>query len=464
MKLTFLGAAGEVTGSQHLVETKHRRLLLDCGLFQGPRRQSRLKNEHFYCDPNNLDSVILSHAHIDHCGNLPRLMRFGFSGEVYCTEATADVLELMLKDSAHLQEEDAHYLRKVLHPGHPSTEPLYDNSDVQQLRKRIRTFPYDRWESLGNDVRIRFLDAGHILGSAIVELDLLDDGQWKRLVFTGDLGRHNTPVLRDPSNIERCDLLICESTYGGRVHPPANDMKAELLRIFNEAIVTQGKVIIPAFSLGRTQNLVYFLNELFNDGSLPRLPIVIDSPLATRVTEVYRDHYNIMDSETQEILEKDPDPFGFKDLTYTASQKESIDLNHRKGPIAIISASGMCEGGRVVHHIKHAVHSIENAIVLIGYQAPGTLGRQLAERHPYIKIHDRQFELKAHIEHLEGLSAHADQQDFYQWFEAASQQGGIGRCFLVHGEPESAQALAKSVKDFVDEEIVIPQFKQSFEV
>lgn len=464
MKLTFLGAAGEVTGSQHLIETKHRRILLDCGLFQGPRRESRAKNEQFFCDPRNLDCVILSHAHIDHCGNLPRLMRFGFQGELYCTPATSDVLELMLQDSAKIQEEDAHYLKKVLHPGHPSVQPLYDKDDVRQLRKAIRTIPYGQWESLSNDMRIRFLEAGHILGSAITEIDLLDDGQWKRIVFTGDLGRKNLPLLGDPQTIERCDVLICESTYGNRVHPPSSDIKGHLHRIFNEAIVTGGKVIVPAFSLGRTQHLVYFLNELFNEKQLPRVPVVIDSPLATRLTEVYRDHYNVMDDEAKRTLKFDPDLFEFPGLEYTMNQQESIDLNHRKGPLAIISASGMCEGGRVVHHIKHALHTIENSIVLIGFQAVGTLGRALAERRPYVKIHDRQFELKCHIEQLDGLSAHADQQDLYHWFEAASNAGGIGQCFLVHGEAEPAKALAGVVKDFVDEEVIIPQFKQTFEV
>ncbi len=464
MKITFLGAAGEVTGSQHLIETDHRRILLDCGLFQGPRRESRLKNERFHCQPQHLDAVILSHAHIDHCGNLPRLMRFGFRGELYCTSATADVMDLMLADSAHIQEEDSKYLARKLHPGHPSVEPLYDKDDVKQLRKVVRPQNYGVWEQLGPDIKLRFLEAGHILGSAIVELDILEKGEWKRVVFTGDLGRRETPVLRDPQTIERCDVLICESTYGNRIHPPASDLKSELLRIFQEAIVVDGKVVVPAFSLGRTQNLVYFLNDLMNEGRLPRIPIYIDSPLATRVTAVYRDHLNVMDSDVQRVLQKDADPFGFPGLVYVGSQKESIELNQRKGPLVVISASGMCEGGRVVHHIKHAVQSIENAIALVGYQAPGTLGRHLADRQAFVKIHDRQYEVNAKIERLDGFSAHADVEDFKWWFEAASQHGGIGKCFLVHGETEAAKSLAGTIRDYCDEDPIIPQFHDTFEI
>lgn len=464
MKLSFLGAAGEVTGSQHLIETRALRLLLDCGLFQGPRAASRRKNETFHCDPVNLDALILSHAHIDHSGNVPGLVRAGFDGPVYCTEATADVAEIMLRDAAKIQQEDAAYLSRKLNPGHPPVEPLYDMDDVKKLRGLFRPLPYHKWHEIDEKCRIRFLDAGHILGSAITEIDLFDGGEWKRVVFTGDLGRRDMPLLRDPEPIERCDVLICESTYGNRVHSPVSDIKHELLRIFKEAVAVEGKVVIPAFSLGRTQRLVYFLNNLTNEGLLPNIPIFIDSPLSNRLTSVYRDHKDIMDEDVQKVLETDHDPFGFQGLTFVASRDESIALNKRKGPFAVIAASGMCESGRVVHHLKHAVGHVENAIVMIGYQAPHTLGRRISDREPKVRIYDRQIPLRAHVEKIDGLSAHADVTDFKWWYEQAASAGGIGKCFLVHGETDSANDLAKVVDEFCDESPVVPELYQSFEI
>jgi metallo-beta-lactamase family protein len=417
MRITFYGAAGEVTGSQHLLEIGDRRILLDCGLFQGRRAESRAKNQRFNCKPSDLDCVILSHAHIDHSGNLPGLFRAGFNGTVFCTDATADVAELMLKDSAKIQEEDAKYHNSKLAEDQPAIEPLYTRQDVDGLLKTFQPLSFHEWHELADDVRIRFSDSGHILGSAITELEVKEKGEIRRIVFTGDLGRRGLPVLRDPEVVEGCDVLITESTYGNRVHPSADDIKIELKRIINEAAIVGGRVVIPAFSLGRTQHLVYFLNELYNEGELPGIPIFVDSPLARRVTAVYRDHKEIMDAETQQLLQNDSDPFGFPGLSYVQSQKESLDLNRHEGAFVVISASGMCESGRVVHHLKHAMASIENTIVLIGYQAQHTLGRKLVERQPVVRIHDREIENRANIEVLSGLSAHADAMDFRWWFQ-----------------------------------------------
>jgi metallo-beta-lactamase family protein len=464
MKLTFLGAAGEVTGSQHLIETRNLRVLLDCGLFQGPRAESRLKNESFHCRPKHLDGVILSHAHIDHCGNLPGLYRAGFRGPVYCTPATADVTELMLLDAAKIQQEDAKYLARKLRPGHPPIEPLYDEDHVHALLQRIETLEFGTWHDLSPEFRLRFHDAGHILGSAITEIEITDKGDVRRLVFTGDLGRRGMPLLHDPQPVQGCDVLITECTYGNRVHPRPSDMKIELVRIIRDALAVGGRVIIPAFALGRTQQVVYLLNELFNERKLPPVPIFVDSPLATRLTQVFRRHDETLNPEVQRALSSDSDVFAFGHLIYTASHQESLALNRREGTFVVISASGMCESGRIVHHVKHAVADERNTIVLIGYQAPHTLGRQLAERRAYVRIFDSEYPLRAHVEKLEGLSAHADVQDFKWWFEQMAADSNIGRAFLVHGEPDAAQALAVVLRDLCDEEPVIPQWGATVEV
>jgi metallo-beta-lactamase family protein len=464
MKLTFFGAAGEVTGSQHLIEVGDRRILLDCGLFQGHRAESRAKNEQFHCRPRELDAVILSHAHIDHCGNLPGLYRAGFEGPVFCTAATADVAELMLHDSARIQAEDARYLDRKLDAGHSPIEPLYTREHVDALTHNFQPLKYHQWHELADDVRLRFSDAGHILGSAITELEVEEHGEIRRIVFTGDLGRRGLPVLRDPEIVDGCDVLIAESTYGNRVHPSADDLKLELERILREASVVGGRVIIPAFSLGRTQHLVYFLNELSNAGRLPNIPVFVDSPLARRVTAVYRDHRTIMDDEVQELLRRDADPFGFPGLKYVGKQQESIDLNQKDGPLVIISASGMCESGRVVHHLRNAVSSVENTIVMIGFQAEHTLGRRLVERQPTIRVFDQEYPVRANIEVLSGLSAHADALDFRWWFESMHSRSHIGQAFIVHGERGAAEAQAQTLDEFCDEPPIIPEPQRSYEV
>jgi len=464
MHLTFLGAAGEVTGSQHLLESSRLRSLLDCGFFQGPRRAARAKNETFHCRPKDLDGVILSHAHIDHCGNLPRLYGQGFRGPVFCTDATADVTELMLLDSARIQMEDARYLSRKLKKGHPPIEPLYDEDDVKGIMKRFQPLSFGEWHELADELRIRFHPAGHILGSAITEMEITERGQVKRVVFSGDLGRRGMPLLVDPATVQGCDVLIIESTYGNRTHPPPGDIKGELLRVIRETMERKGRVIIPAFSLGRTQQIVYYLNELFNADELPRIPIFVDSPLATRLTKVFRRYDDTLDDAVRRTLLHDKDVFGFDSLTYTDRQDESVALNRRPGSFVVISASGMCEGGRVVHHLKHAVADERNTIVLMGYQAPHTLGRQLADRKPYVRIFDRELPLKARVEQLSGLSAHADVTDLKWWVQQMVDDSHVGQAFLVHGEPESAAGLATILRDLVDEEPIIPQFGDSFEI
>lgn len=464
MKITFLGAAGEVTGSQHLIETDSRRILLDCGLFQGRREASYLKNSQFAHSPESLDAVILSHGHMDHCGNIPRLYHKGFRGPVFCTSATADIAEIMLKDSARIQAEDARYLAKKLQEKHPPIDPLYSEDDVNGVAKLFERLTYHEWHELGEDLKVRFLDAGHILGSAIIELKIKDQREWRHLVFTGDLGRRDLPLLRDPEPIEGCEVLISESTYGNRVHEKASDLKEELFQIIDEAYRVEGRVIIPAFSLGRTQQIIYYLNELYNEKRLPHIPIFVDSPLSTKLVSVYRHHIQQMDKEVQSVLETDRDPFGFSLLDYVSSRQESIALNKRKGAFVVIAGSGMCENGRVRHHLKNGIEQIENTVVLMGYQAAHTLGRRLVNRDPKVKIFDRYYEVKAKVVQLSGLSGHADVVDFKWWYEASAKRGNIGQVFLVHGEPESAMALSELIRDQCDLEPIIPQYQQSFEV
>ncbi|WP_437192094.1 MBL fold metallo-hydrolase [Planctomicrobium sp. SH527] len=467
MKITFLGAAGEVTGSQHLIETSRRRLLLDCGFFQGPRAESRRKNEHFYCNPPALDAVILSHAHIDHCGNLPRLYRSGFRGPIFCTDATADIAELMLLDSAKIQEEDAIYLSRKLNGSHPPIDPLYTTEDVREVMKLFEPISFNEWTRLdkNDEVRIRFLPAGHILGSAITELVLKDEGETKRVVFTGDMGRRDTPLLNDPAIItDGADAVICEATYGNRMHPSQEDLKQILLDVFEDAMRQGGRVIIPAFALGRTQQVTHFLNELHNAGKLPSIPIYVDSPLAMKVTHLFLRHKRDLDADVQRSLTTDEDPFHFPGLTYIENQKQSIDLNRVTTPLAIIAASGMCENGRVVHHLKHAIGNPRNTVLLMGYQAPNTLGRRLAEGHPIVRIFGQEFHLKAKVEQVHGLSAHGDAGDLSWWFKESSRHANIGKAFLVHAEPDAAESLSDLIRNYVDEAPIVPRYRETFEV
>ncbi|MFK7776703.1 MAG: MBL fold metallo-hydrolase [Gimesia sp.] len=464
MKITFFGAAGEVTGSQHLIETDSRRILLDCGLFQGRREETYLKNSQFAHLPELLDAVILSHGHMDHCGNIPRLYNKGFRGPVFCTSATADIAEIMLKDSAHIQQEDARYLARKLKENHPPIEPLYSEDDVKKVTKLFERLAYHEWHELGEDLKVRFLEAGHILGSAITELKIEDQGEWRHLVFTGDLGRRDLPLLKDPEPIEGCEILISESTYGNRVHEKASDLKEELFQIIDEAYRVKGRVIIPAFSLGRTQQIIYYLNELYNEKRLPHIPIFVDSPLSTKLVSVYRHHIQQMDEDVQRVLETDQDPFGFSLLDYVSTREESIALNKREGAFVVIAGSGMCENGRVRHHLKNGIEKIETTIVLMGYQAAHTLGRRLMNRDPRVKIFDRYYDVKAKVVQLSGLSGHADVVDFKWWYEESAKRGNIGQVFLVHGEPDSATALSELIRDQCDLEPIIPQYQQSFEV
>jgi metallo-beta-lactamase family protein len=465
MKITFCGAAQTVTGSQHLVEVNGHRILLDCGLYQGRRDEARKRNSYFPYDPKRLDCVILSHAHMDHAGNLPTLVRAGFRGPIYCTTATADVTAVMLKDSAKIQQEDVEFLNKhKRRRGEPSIQPLYELEDAertnQQLKGRKYFEPFQPLRGIG----VTFWDAGHVLGSAIVQLDI-DQGRGnspRRLVFTGDLGRRELPILRDPMTVRDVHVLISESTYGLRVHEPVSDLREELMAIVSKVFQRRGKIIVPAFALGRTQNIVYYLNKLFQEGKLPRVPIYVDSPLSVKLTQVYRNHPECFDAETWRILRDDEDVFGFFGLTYVSSSEDSKRLNRLDGPFVAIASSGMCEAGRVLHHLRYSVSDPRNAILIVGYQAGDTLGRRIAERQPRLRIMDDWFDLKAEVYLLESLSAHADRNDFQWWFQATG--GNIEQAFLVHGEPDSMTALARILQPYVKNPVRSPALYESVEI
>ena len=478
MKISFLGAAGEVTGSQHLLETDTRRILLDCGLFQGRRQECREKNEKFLCDPKELDGVILSHAHIDHSGRLPALHKAGYKGPIFCTDATADIAYIMLRDSAKIQQEDAKYLRRrrrkeeqAKNKGNsgskpqklPPIEPLYGEDDVLKMSKQFQPLAFSEWHQLADDFRLRFHNAGHILGSAIVEIELEDAGETRRVVFSGDLGQRGMPLLRDPAIMDGCEAVICESTYGNRTHPPIANIRVHLERIVKRAIANDGRVVIPAFSLGRTQLVLHILNNMYNDGELGDMPVFVDSPLATRLTDVYRDYQRELNDKVLEKLKDDDDVFEFPTLRFVQNRDESMKLNKRKGAFVVIASSGMCEFGRVVHHLKHAVSHEENEICIIGYQAAHTLGRRLVERQPKVRIFGKEYPLRANVQKINGLSAHGDADDLKWWFGELAKRGGADNVFLVHGETDSAQALARLIRDDCNSDPVIPDLYETIE-
>lgn len=469
MRIQFCGAARTVTGSQHLIEVNGHRILLDCGLYQGRRSETYERNLNFPFDPEQIDVVVLSHAHIDHSGNLPNLVRQGFRGDIIATFATRDLAASMLLDSGHIQEKDVEFVNKRRkRKGEPPVEPLYTQADATESLKQFTDQGYGRTRAIAPGVRLTFFDAGHMLGSAIVILDIEDQETHRdtRLVFSGDLGRENIPIIRDPDTVDHADILIMESTYGNRTHPPYADENERLKQIIRETYKRDGKVIIPAFAVGRTQQLVYSLHQLAVDGDIPRMPIFVDSPLATNVTAVFRMHPECFDAETRDfILDGDDgrrDPFGFDDLTYTRSVEESKQLNYLREPAIIISASGMAETGRILHHLKNNIEDPRTTVLIVGWQAENTLGRRLVEHAPVVRIFGEEYRNNARVEVLNGFSGHADRDELMEWVGAMREKPQ--RTFLVHGEPDSAFALADGLRQRFGLQVDVPEWKQAFEV
>jgi metallo-beta-lactamase family protein len=448
--VTFWGAARGVTGSMHRVDAGGRSLLLDCGLFQGHRAESRRRNQEFPFRPRDIDAVLLSHAHIDHCGNLPNLVRQGFAGPIYCTPATRALAAVMLGDAAKIHEEDAAYLNRHRAKGESKVEPLYDGRDVYRTLLRLRAVPYDTPLGIGGDLELTFVDAGHLLGSAMIHLRTDD----RSLTFTGDLGRPGLPILCDPAPVPPGDLLISESTYGGLTHEPVEETAERLGQVVRQTADRGGKVVIPAFSVGRTQTIVYFLHQLISTGRLPDLPVYVDSPMAVRATEVFRAHPECFNAEALRLLRDHPDLFGERHVRYVEKVHDSIALNDVRDPCVIISASGMCEAGRVLHHLRHNIEDPRSTILIAGWQAPDTLGRRLVERWPQVRILGRTFAPRAEVVVLNGLSSHADHGGLLRSLGPLA--GRARRARLVHGEPDRAAVLAEGLRAAGFEDVAIP--------
>lgn len=434
LKIKFCGAAKEVTGSKHLIEFKGKKILLDCGMFQGRRKEAAAKNAKFPFDPKEIDAVLLSHAHIDHSGNLPMLAKLGYDGPIYSTFATRDLCNYMLMDSAYIQEREVEWLKKNKKEAIP--DHFYTEEDAVKALGLFRGVGYEHSFVVDDGIVACFYDAGHILGSALVHLIFYDKDTKKRMsvAFTGDLGRKGLPILRDPQVIQKTDVLICESTYGDRLHDALQTIEKEFADIVNDVCKKGGKLIIPAFSLERTQEVVYHLNTLSKDGKIPAIPIYVDSPLSGNVTEVFRSHPECFDKEVyREFLENGENPFGFGSLKYTRSVEESKALNEKPGPMVIISASGMCEHGRILHHLKNNLEDHRNSVLIVGYQGAHTLGRKLQDGESPVKIFGDPYKVKAEIFTIDAFSAHADRSDLLDYIHKVK---GVKKLFLVHGEEE----------------------------
>lgn len=442
MKIKFCGAAGTTTGSQHLIEVNGRRILLDCGLYQGHRKEAFERNRHFPFEPRSIDCVILSHTHIDHSGNLPNLTNQGFKGNIFCTDATRDLCSIMLPDSARIQESDVDWLnRHRKREKLPPVEATYNVQDAERCLRQFVTLGYERHLTIADGVRLTFIDAGHILGSAQVILDIQDrdDDRSKRLLFSGDIGRPDNDLLNNPAPCENVDALIMESTYGGRTHELPAQTSDHICHIIRRIQERRSKLIIPAFAVERTQQLLFTLDRLRTEGLFAPVPTYVDSPLAVSATEIFRLHLDCLKDQVREAIFMRKDPFGFDGLRLIRDVDESKTLNRIKGPAIIISASGMAENGRVLHHLRNNIEDSSNIILFVGYCAENTLGWKLREGWKRVNILGDEFKVNARIETLDSFSGHADHGELLQWFDRVT--GPKANVFLVHGEPERAEAL-----------------------
>lgn len=463
MKILFAGAAGEVTGSRHLITFNGKKILLDCGMFQGKRSESEEKNAEFLFDPKEIDAVILSHAHIDHSGTLPYLVKRGYNGPIYSTHATRDLSHYMLMDSAFIQEREVEWLKKN-RKKIVGKEPLYDSADTEKALSLFRSIDYEQSFVVEDGIVASFYDAGHILGSSLVHLIFYNKETKKhlRLCFTGDLGRRGLPILRDPQPIPKTDILITECTYGNRLHAALQTVEEDLAVIVNQLCKNGGKLIIPAFALERTQEIVYHLNVLKKKKKIPLIPVYVDSPLAGNVTEVFRSHMECFDKATiNEFKKHEDNPFGFGDLKYIRDVSESKALNEKTGPMIIISASGMCEHGRILHHLKNNIEDPKNVILIVGYQAENTLGRKLVEGMKEVNIFGDPYKVKAQVYVMDAFSAHADRSDLLEYIGRIR---GVKKIFLVHGEDVQLNAFSEALEKNGFDDVVIPHMGEEVEI
>ncbi len=464
MTIQFFGAAQTTTGSMHLVEANGLKILLDCGLYQGRRKEAFERNRTLPFDPAQLDTVVLSHAHIDHSGNLPTLARRGFRGKVICTPATRDLCDVMLRDSAHLQEQDVYYVnKKRAAQGKNLFEPLYLPVHVDQIMARFQPEPLKRLVDLGKGVHVLLHNAGHILGSAIVQIDVTEaDGRTRRLVFTGDLGQPEQPILRPYDTVADVDALVIESTYADRDHPPKADVVGRLKSYIEEIHQQRARLVIPAFSVGRTQNILFYLNELVENHRIPRTPVFVDSPLSLKATKIYAAHRECYGEAASARLRAGDDPLRFPGLTFVQSADESKALNARPGPMVIISASGMCEGGRILHHLKNTVGDPRNIILIVGFQAEHTLGRRIVEYQSPLRIFGEEYELNARVQTINALSAHADRGALMAWVDTI--QPRVKKAFAVHGDGPQVAAMGELLRAHGVADVAVPAPGQRFTI
>lgn len=470
MKLTFWGAARTVTGSMHEVEVHGHRYLLDCGLYQGRRREARERNAHLPFKASNIDGVILSHAHIDHSGNLPSLVKNGYSAPIYTTPATVDLCGKMLPDAAYIQQKDAEFVQKRLQRrrrlGQDGSlevvEPLFTIADAEGVMPLFRKARLGERVEIGPGFAYTGHEAGHLLGSMSVLMELEEKGVRRRLGFSGDVGRALLPIIKDPEHLPPVDYLILESTYGDRLHKDIGDISAKLAETINRTCARGGRIIAPSFAVGRTQQLVVLLNQLMKDERIPAIPIFVDSPLAVAVTDVFREHVNDYDSETYGFVQNGEDPFCFGRLRYIRDVADSKAINDLRGPLMVISASGMCEFGRVVHHLRNTIEDPRNTVLITGFQAEHTLGRRIVEKQHEVPIFGEPVRLRAEVVKLNELSGHADQRELLEWIRPLAR--GLRKIWLVHGEEGQSMALARAIKDAYGIETHVPHRGESVDL
>lgn len=466
MKIKFIGAAREVTGSKHLITTKSgKKILLDCGMFQGKGLETDGMNRNLMFDPAKIDHVILTHAHIDHSGLIPYIYKLGFRGSVICTSATRDLCAIMLADSGHIQEGDVKWFNKRrVAKGFNPVEPIYTEQDARNCMELFISIAYDRKFYIDENTKVKFTNTGHMLGSGTALLEITEDGKTTRIAYTGDIGRPFSRILRSPKPFPQCDYLITESTYGNRLHPHLQEAEGELLRVIRETCVDRGgKVIIPSFAIGRTQEVVYSLNKFFNNGVLPKVNIYVDSPLAVNATDIFRMHTDILNADVAHVMETDPDPFGFNSLYYIKRPEDSKRLNFIKKPCVIISASGMMEAGRIKHHLANNIENPNNTILAVGYCSPRTLGAKILEGADEVSIFGVRHPVKAKIERIEAFSGHGDYNEManYVSCQNASQ---VKKVFLVHGEFEAQSAYKRTLEQRGFSNIEIPVAGEEIEL
>ncbi len=468
MFISFLGAVEDVTGSCHLIEFNDKKILLDCGQFQGSKAEEQKNFSGFGFNPKDIDYVLLSHSHIDHCGRIPLLYKRGFTGEIICTKPTNDLCNIMLLDSAFIHESEAEWEnRKAKRAGKRRIDPLYTQEDAMNSLKHFTPYLYDQMIELSDDLKVRFSDAGHVLGSSIIEIWIKEDEEFKKIVFSGDLGVEDKPILNDPTYIEKADYVIIEATYGDRLH---SDMKTKMNKLIDIILKTSrrgGNIVIPSFAVGRTQEIIYELNKFYDANDelseeLRKIPVYIDSPLATKATEIFKGNSQVFDAETRQFMMEGNNPLNFQNLKFVQSQQESKNINEDMSPKIIISASGMCEAGRIKHHLKHNLWREESSIVFVGYQAEHTLGRRIKDGEKMVKIFAEEIAVQAEIHSIDGFSGHADKDGLLKWLKGFTKQPE--KIFIVHGERGSKEAFLEEVSDLTSAECIIPQKERIYEI